>query len=85
MRLRGGDRLLVVNVSEKVREIMLAAYSPTVFAAGEQGNPATCFYDTSITTCNITAHLRSHSHYVGRAVNNIAAHNAASAGVDTLV
>lgn len=75
---------MVVDVSEKVCEIMLAAYSPTVLPQGNRVNPATCFYDTSITTCNTTAHLRSHSRYVVRAVGNIATPNAAATGIDSI-
>ena len=84
LRLRGGDYLLVVDTSKSSTRNHACLYSPTVLLQESRENP-THFYDTSITTCNTTAHLRSHSCYVMRSVENIAAHNAAAAGVDALV
>jgi len=74
---------LVVDVSEKVREIMLASILRQCYCR-RAGENLTHFYDTSITTLNTTAHLRSHSRYEMRAVENIATPNAAATGVDAL-
>jgi hypothetical protein len=83
LRLRGGDYLLVVDTSKSSTRNHACLYSPTVLLQESRENP-THFYDTSITTCNTTAHLRSHSRYVVRAVGNIATPNAAAAGVDSI-
>lgn len=74
---------MVVDVSEKVREIMLASILRQCYCR-RAGENLTHFYDTSITTLNTTAHLRSHSRHAVRVVENIAAHDAAAAGFDAL-